>query len=482
VAAGLSDPSTIGRVEQPSGAPQALLLDRYRLDQVRSQRSAPNGLRVVLWRGTDTALGRRVAVRIVSGRTRKLRHDVAAAATRASRVADGRCVRVLDVGEGELDGEAATWIVTEWVDGPSLAAVLRREPMAPPVAVALVTQVTDALAAAARHGCHHGRLHPDEVLLPSEGVPRVTGLEVSAALVEAAAREADDVVALGALLHATMTAEWPLPGWTGLPTSATTPRRGAAREVEAVAARAMRAGYADLASFGKALGRLPSRPLDAPPPVPDRRRAEWIRRWSWRLVPPVLVAAIAFGGWQIGSALGRVPAPARAHHAALPPVTPTAPGGTQLHRVWSAPPKVTSFDPHGDGQEEPDAVGFAVDHDPSTAWMTDLYRGSSHFGGLKDGAGLLIDLGRPTAVREADLLLTAAGSAVELRAGDTAPNTAEDLPLVVSAADAKADVTWRLPTTVRARYWLLWFTNLPKVSGGYRIGVTEISLLGPSAS
>jgi hypothetical protein len=94
----------------------------------------------------------------------------------------------------------------------------------------------------------------------------------------------------------------------------------------------------------------------------------------------------------------------------------------------------------------------------------------------------LIDLGRPTAVREADLLLTAAGSAVELRAGDTAPTAAEDLPLVVSAGDAEADVTWRLPTTVRARYWLLWFTNLPKAPGGYRIGVTDIGLLGPSAS
>src|SRR5689334_22192948 len=103
---------------------------------------------VMLWRATDTALGRRVAVLLVTGRTKKARREIAAAATRASRIGDGRCVRVLDLGEATLDNEPATWVVTEWVDGPSLTALLRREPLRPPVAVEVVRQCAEVLQAA----------------------------------------------------------------------------------------------------------------------------------------------------------------------------------------------------------------------------------------------------------------------------------------------------------------------------------------------
>ena len=52
------------------------------------------------------------------------------------------------------------------------------------------------------------------------------------------------------------------------------------------------------------------------------------------------------------------------------------------------------FDPGGDGEpENPDDVPLAFDGDPATAWSTLEYRGSPAFGNLKDGVGLLLDLG-----------------------------------------------------------------------------------------
>ena len=476
-------------MEQPTtalGTRGVLLDDRYRLEQVRAERELPDDRRVVLWRATDTSLERKVAVLLVTGRTKKARKEIADAATRASKITDGRWVRVLDVGDTEVDGEPVTWVVSEWVEGPTLAAMLRRAPMPAPVAVELVKQCAEALAVAGENGCSHGRLHPDEVLLPPGGLPRITGLEVTGAL--GAEVTYDDVRGLGALLFAALTARWPLRGWTGLPHPETGdgihPRTlvsGIPRDVDDVTARALGALYADVPTALRALDKLPARALDAPEPPRRPGRSVAVRRWAWRLVPPALVVVIAASGWIIGSDFGRVPQTARTHHAALPQQTARPSGSLALTTVWRTPPQISGFDPEGDGEENEDAAGFAVDHDPSTTWTTDLYQHNSHFGGLKSGVGLLIDLGRPEQVRRADVLLSAAGSDVELRAGNAPPQHVGDLPLVASADAAPAHQVWALTTPTTARYWLLWFTNLPRARGGYRIGVTDMTLLGPSA-
>lgn len=472
------------------GARGALLDDRYRLDQVRAEREIADGRRLVLWRATDTSLERRVAALLVSGRTKKSRKEVADAATRTSRVSDGRCVRVLDVGEADVDGEAVTWVVSEWVEGPTLAAVLRTAPLRPPVAVELVRQCAEALAVAADSGCSHGRLHPDEILLPPGGLPRITGVE-TARLLGAPPDQTvtyDDVRGLGALLFASLTGRWPLRGWAGLPHpeagDGIHPRSlvsSIPRDVDDVTARALGALYPDVPALVRAIERLPAQALDAPEPPRQPGPSVAVRRWAWRLIPPLLVLVIAGAGWVVGSDFGRVPSSARGHHAALPQDTARPSGSVALTTVWRDPPAVSSFDPEGDGQENEDAAGFAVDHDPSTTWTTDLYQHNSHFGGLKSGVGLLIDLGRPEQVRRVDVVLSAAGSDVELRAGDTRPQAASDLALVASATTAPAHQVWSLSTATTARYWLLWFTNLPRTRGGYRIGVTDLALLGPRA-
>jgi hypothetical protein len=149
----------------------------------------------------------------------------------------------------------------------------------------------------------------------------------------------------------------------------------------------------------------------------DKADQRW-RRIAWRVVPPMLVAAVGLGAWVLGSDLGRIPSPARGVAPHLP--QPQQHGGTATHQVvWSTPPLVTSFDPQGDGAEDPGGVGLAVDDDPSTLWSTDLYRGRPDFGGLKRGVGLLLDLGHPKRVSTAELLLSAPGANLQLRAGNT---------------------------------------------------------------
>jgi hypothetical protein len=473
-------------------APGLVLDDRYRLDQVRSESALPGGTRTVLWRADDLSLGRKVAIRLVESADPATHERLATAAAQASHVGDGRFVRVLDVGSVRLPGGTATWLATEWVDAPSLAATVRDAPLPPEVATEVVRQCAEALAIAQAAGARHGVVHPDQVLLPPRGAPRVTGLETAAAVTDAVpadpgASARADTQALGGVLFAALTGRWPLPGWSGLPAADPKAARqgrprllraGIDRELDEVTHRALTGGYPDCAALARALAQLPARALDAPlPEEPADRQRSW-SVWAWRVVPPVVVVVIALIGWALGSDLGRVPGAALQHHPSLPKASGGGAGGHPT-RVWHRPPDVTSFDPEGDGEENSDTAALAVDRDLTTAWDTARYRGDSHLGGLKSGVGLLVDLGRPKAVRVAELALTAAGSTVEIRAGNSAPAQARDLPLVAGRDRAPDDLRLELDHAVRARYWLIWFTNLPPSGdGGFSIGVAEVALLG----
>ena len=476
---------------EASAAGPGLLVDgRYRLDAVRAENSPRPDVNAVLWRATDTALERPVAILLVTGLDQASHKAVAAAAAAASQVSDARFVRVLDVGRLEKGPaarrrNATTWIATEWVDAPSLATAVRGDPLDPVVATEIARQCAEAIEAAERGDCPHGRLHPDQVLLPAGGVPRITGLGLAAAI--EGAEPSSDVVALGGLLFAGLTGRWPLPGWSGLPSvdaraaSATRPRilrAGISRDLDETTHRMLTGGYPDAHACVRALSLLPGRPLDRPAEPPAESGPSAWRRWAWRVAPPVVVIAIGLSGWAVGSELGRVPSSARQQQTALPPAHASAPGGGKAHLVWRQAPAAIGFDPEGDGEENDDEAGLAVDRDRSTAWTTDLYHGSSHLGGLKSGVGLLLDLGKPRSVQVADLALSAAGSDVEVRAGDQAPSAASDLPLVGRRDQAPQRTRLSFDHPVRARYWLVWFTNLPPDSGGFRIGVVEVALLG----
>ncbi len=141
---------------------------------------------------------------------------------------------------------------------------------------------------------------------------------------------------------------------------------------------------------------------------------------------------------------------------------------------------VSDFDPQGDPAEEnPDLVPLAVDGDKATAWQTLTYRGNPKLGGLKSGVGLLVDLGKPTAVGEVRLTLVGKPTSLELLAAPdatTAPTSTDGLTTVASQEGAGADLDLELKKPVKTQWLVVWLTSLPPVPGGFKGQVAEITV------
>ncbi len=186
-----------------------LLADRYRLEE-QLTKSAHSSL----WRGVDTTLDRKVAIRLIAADTAGEALD---AARRAALVDDPRLVRVLDVAQEPGTGEHAsqTYVVSEWIEAKSIADLLDDGVLSSARVRMLVGEASEALAVAARQGLHHLALDPTSVLLTSDGSVRVHGLAVDAAARGGSqptgeAAERVDAVGLVALIYAGLTGRWPL--------------------------------------------------------------------------------------------------------------------------------------------------------------------------------------------------------------------------------------------------------------------------------
>ncbi|MBM4059777.1 MAG: serine/threonine protein kinase [Planctomycetes bacterium] len=84
----------------------------------------------------------------------------------AATVAHERCARLLDVGEAQ-DGVA--YLAMELVDGETLDVVVRPGPLAPPHALAVLTQIAEALVAIHGAGLVHCDLSPRNVMVALQG-------------------------------------------------------------------------------------------------------------------------------------------------------------------------------------------------------------------------------------------------------------------------------------------------------------------------
>jgi putative peptidoglycan lipid II flippase len=140
---------------------------------------------------------------------------------------------------------------------------------------------------------------------------------------------------------------------------------------------------------------------------------------------------------------------------------------------------VSDFDPQGDApqEENPQLVDLAVDGDPSTAWQTLTYQGNPQLGLLKDGVGLVVDLGKPVEVSSVNLTLIGRPTSLEILAADEgagAPTSVDGLTRVAASAGAGPKVNLQLDDPVTTRYLVVWLTSLPPFSDGYKGQVAEI--------
>jgi hypothetical protein len=134
------------------------------------------------------------------------------------------------------------------------------------------------------------------------------------------------------------------------------------------------------------------------------------------------------------------------------------------------------FDPQGDGDpDNPGDVELAFDGDPSTSWSTYEYRGSPAFGNLKDGVGLLLDLGAAQDLASVTITGTTPGATVEVRTADSA-TTELDGFTSVAAGELAAETELRFDEPVSAQYVLVWITGLVPSGGGFSAGIAEVGV------
>ncbi|HSP37526.1 MAG TPA: protein kinase family protein [Frankiaceae bacterium] len=488
---------------------EAVLDGRYRL-QNRVARRGP----VALWRGDDQVLARPVAVRVLAhAESESSAGRLIAAAVRSGRLVHAGAASTYDATTTETPSGTVAYVVSEWVDGSTLTAMLEDGPLSPERSARIVLAVARVLVAAHARQLTHGDLHPGDVVLTPHGGVKVLDIEVRAALTDEVAeasfeeRRVRDVRALGALLYACLTGRWPLPGDRGLPEAPLTSdgtlctprqvRAGVPRDLDTIALNALEAGPdsdSPLQAAADVVEALESMPLGSGGadrtdpyasvyneddvasatlvephlggslPTPHRRRVRTRRI----VIPLVLLLVCAVIAWLLGVAMGRLPGPS----SKLPSISPSENRPGPALTLTS----VRSFDPQGDGAEQESTVPLAHDGDQATGWTTDTYR-TSNFGNLKSGVGLRIDFGSAEKVQSARLAFAQAGQSVELRAGDSESADIGSYPVVAQVVGAGKDVELTPTQAAAHRYWVVWVTQLPQTDRGFRAELDEMVFL-----
>ncbi len=210
-------------------APDGLIAERYRL-----LHPLGSGASATVWAAADETLGRQVALKVLSGpaaidlgEREQLRREARALAA----LAHPHIIVVFDFLETPgLDGTVQPVLITELLDGVSLAARLVEGPLDWPEALSVCGQLADALTAAHRAGIVHRDVTPANVMLTDLGAKLLDFGIAQAALEEGTvdgqtvgtpvcmapeqlagdgALPASDVYALGCVLHWCLTGQPP---------------------------------------------------------------------------------------------------------------------------------------------------------------------------------------------------------------------------------------------------------------------------------
>jgi len=149
--------------------PSELLGGRYRIDRV-----AGHGGMATVFEAHDTVLNRAVAIKLLQRRhdatgvvEERFRREALAEAS----LVHPNIVAVHDVGVHE-DGRP--FIVMDFVDGRSLAALIAEGPVPSERVAAIGLAIARALAAAHEHGIIHRDVKPANILIDQQGLPQLT--------------------------------------------------------------------------------------------------------------------------------------------------------------------------------------------------------------------------------------------------------------------------------------------------------------------
>ncbi|MFJ8990258.1 serine/threonine protein kinase [Streptomyces sp. NPDC102279] len=504
------------------------LARRYRLEECVTRLEGFSS-----WRAVDEKLRRAVGVHLLPADHPRAR-SVLAAARSSALLGDPRFVQVLDaVEENDL-----VYVVHEWLpDATELTALLASGPLEVHEAYQMVSQVSQAMAAAHREGLAHLRLTPGAVLRTSSGQWRLRGLAVNAALrgISSDIPQRTDTEAIGALLYASLTQRWPYEsdayGLSGLPKGVgliapDQVRAGVHRGLSELAMRALANDGATASrhespcttpeELVKAISEMPrirppepaftappeyqrtsyqqgtygrqgppgaTQPVAAPPP-PLHSRTGKALKWA---VSALLIAALGLGSWQLADALMD-----RGNKSDDTKQTHTTDGndknGDQTKPV--RPIKIQQAQEYvaeGSAQAAGD-VAKTFDGDSNTYWRTKKYNAGPKLAPYKPGVGIVYDLGSAQALSGASIGLRYAGdhTTVHLYAADSlAPATSVDgLKEIGTATTTGTTMEVKASKSVKTQYVLLWITDVPNApsdgysSAGYKQAVTDVKFTG----
>ncbi|MEV6309657.1 serine/threonine protein kinase [Streptomyces sp. NPDC051840] len=499
------------------------LARRYRLEECVTRLDGFSS-----WRAVDEKLRRAVGVHLLTADHPRAR-SVLAAARSSALLGDPRFVQVLDA----VEEDDLVYVVHEWLpDATELTALLAAGPLEAHDAYQLVSQISQAMAAAHREGLAHLRLTPGAVLRSSTGQYRIRGLAVNAALrgITAEQPQRTDTEAIGALLYAALTRRWPYEsdayGLTGLPKDLglippDQVRAGVHRGLSELAMRALANDGATASrqeqpcttpdELAKAVAAMPrilppepaysappeyqrttyqqgtygrpstrpasaTQPVITAPPAPLQSRTGKVLKWA---VSALLIAALGLGSWQLAETVLD-----RSHDSGEPTPTQTSTeekGEDNNNEVEPSKPVsivgAQDYDPLGsDGSEKPASIKNVYDGDASSYWNTDGYF-SADFGRLKEGVGVVLDLGKVQRVGNVEVSFLGGTTSVELKA--TTDSSVPQMPngFTDVAEGSGTKVSLKPDKPVQARYLLVWLTKLPPSdSGNYRGKISDIKV------
>ncbi|MEW2161646.1 serine/threonine protein kinase [Streptomyces sp. NPDC007084] len=504
------------------------LARRYRLEECVTRLDGFSS-----WRAVDEKLRRAVGVHLLPADHPRAR-SVLAAARSSALLGDPRFVQVLDaVEENDL-----VYVVHEWLpDATELTALLASGPLEVHEAYQMVSQVSQAMAAAHREGLAHLRLTPGAVLRTSSGQWRIRGLAVNAALrgISSDTPQRTDTEAIGALLYASLTQRWPYEsdayGLSGLPKDVgliapDQVRAGVHRGLSELAMRALANDGATASrhespcttpeELVKAIGEMPrirppepaftappeyqrtsyqqgtygrpsppgaGQPVTAPPP-PLQSRTGKALKWA---VSALLIAALGLGSWQLADALmdrGNKSDDTKQTHTTdgndkngdkTKPVRPIAIKDAQ------------EYYPDGKPQHPAD-VRLTYDGDSTTYWRTYSYTGGPTLAPYKQGVGIVYDLGSTQSVSAASIALNYGGdhTTVSLYAAGSMSSSApvDSMRKIATGTTSGRQLKIATDKAVDARYVLVWITAAPysgkdQYSGaGYKQAITDVKFTG----
>ncbi|MFF1344683.1 protein kinase family protein [Streptomyces sp. NPDC058322] len=506
------------------------LARRYRLEECVTRLDGFSS-----WRAVDEKLRRAVGVHLLPADHPRAR-SVLAAARSSALLGDPRFVQVLDA----VEEDDLVYVVHEWLpDATELTSLLASGPMDAHDAYQLVSQVSQAMAAAHREGLAHLRLTPGAVLRSSTGQYRIRGLAVNAALrgITADGPQRADTEAIGALLYAALTQRWPYEsdayGLAGLPKGVgliapDQVRAGVHRGLSELAMRALANDGAtasrqeqpcttpdELAKAVAAMPRIrppepvftappeyqrttyqqgsygrpsarPGAPVTMPvmpaPPAPLQSRTGKALKWA---VSALLIAALGLGSWQLAETLLN-------NESSDPGSTQTDPKNGEDGKKKSTGQLLTVKDaveyfPDGKAQH-PNDVHLTYDGDSSTYWRSKSFIGGPKLAPFKQGVGIVYELDSAQFISSASVSLQFGGdhTTASLYAADSLNSSTPltSMKKIATTETTGTEAKLQTKNPVKTRFVLVWLTDMPKSpadrysSAGYKQSITEVKFMG----